>query len=193
MGEGLGSEGDFLGLLRADDGTLLWCDGSGMGADTVVTGPPSGLGAVLAAALAALPQGRCLLFARSEAARALAALSESLLPPICTDSCLFYRRHVVDPDFGGRPADEDGPRLATLLSAPGTRAAVIGNQGVLTLGPDVAQALSDLHRFDRAAGTYLRTRATGLALRLLPDELVESQPEPDAQAFYAAVKARLGD
>ncbi len=189
---GLGEPGDFLALLKADGDTMLVAGGAGAGPDAIGTEAPHGKGAALAAALAQV-DARCLIFARPQNALALAALSESLLPPICPDSALFHHRHVVDPDFGGRPAEEEGPRLAALLAAPGTRAAVIGNQGVLTLGSRVSHALSNLHRFERAAGTYLRALATGHALRILPDELAAAQPEPDAEAFFAAVKAVTGD
>ncbi|MFY0633611.1 MAG: class II aldolase/adducin family protein [Vannielia sp.] len=190
---GLGERGDFMALLRAADETLLWCDGSGIGPNDIGTGTPPDLGAAFAAALADLPQSRCLIFARPPKARALAALSESMLPPICPDSALFHHAHVVDPDFGGRSPEEEGPRLAALLSAPGTRAAVIGNQGVLTLAPGLGTALSLLHRFERATETYLRALATGHALRILPDELAAAQPAPDHEAFFAAIKAVNSD
>ncbi len=184
---GLADAGDFLALVKADDGSLLWSDGTGLGPNDVRSEAPHGTGAALAATLTAL-NARCLIFARPQQARTLAALSESLLPPICADSALFHRRHIVDPDFGGRAAVEEGPRLASLLAARGTRVAVIGNQGVLTIGAQLANALSDLHRFERAAGTYLRALATGHSLRLLPDELAAMQPEPDAEAYFAAQK-----
>ncbi|SIO18647.1 class II aldolase/adducin family protein [Vannielia litorea] len=189
---GLGEPGDFLALLKADGDTILVADGSGAGPDAIGTEPPYGMGTALAAALGQT-DARCLIFARPPQSVALAALAESLLPPICTDSALFHHHHVVDPDFGGRPPEEEGPRLSALLVAPGTRAAVIGNHGVLTLGPRVSHALLHLHRFERAAGTYLRALATGHALRILPDELATSQPAPDPEAFFAAVKAVTGD
>ncbi|QDC07904.1 hypothetical protein FHY55_00985 [Oceanicola sp. D3] len=185
---GLVDAGDFLCLIRPDDTSLLWCDGSGCTPDDIRTGPPEGIGATLAVALTALPDTRCLLFARPPQTRALAALTESQLQPICPDSSLFHHKHLVDSDFGGRTPEDEGGRLAALLSAPSLRAALIGNQGVLTLGPRVSLALSYLHRFERAAGTYLRALSTGHSLRRLPDELASTQPEPDAEAFFAAVK-----
>ncbi|MBS8227927.1 class II aldolase/adducin family protein [Vannielia litorea] len=187
MRNGLAEEGDFLALFEADDGAVLACDGRGIGPNDILSEGHSGLSAALVDTLGQI-EARCLVFARPCHSRTVAALSVSQIPPICPDSALFHRKHTIDGDFGGRPLAEEAPRLAAMLTVPEARAVLIGNLGVITLGASVAQALSRLHRFERAADTYLRALATGQGLRLLPDELAVAQPEPDSDAFFAAIK-----
>lgn len=132
-----------------------------------------------AESLAALSPARCLIFARPPAAMALAALAESELPPICPDSALFHRRHVV--------MDAPGP-----LAAPGAIAAVIGNHGLLTLGDSPAEALLRLVLFERAAGTYLAALASTRALRIMPPEAAATFAMPCARAFLERLRRADG-
>ena len=50
---------------------------------------------------------------------------------------------------------------------------VMGNHGVLVIGPTVAETFNRLYYFERAAETYIRALQTGRPLRVLPDAIAE--------------------
>jgi len=179
--------GDFAAVLSPETGPMLSVHAASTDAREVTEGS-EGAPPLLAALAGALPKPCCLILARPPRATVLAALAESQLPPICAESALFHRRHAVDPDFGGRPPGEEGARLATLVT-PETRAVVLANHGLLLVGARTADAVQSLVLFERAAGTYLEALATGRPLRIMPEEIVTDLPAPDADDFFATIRA----
>lgn len=121
----------------------------------------------------ALPHARCVMHVHSIHATVLASLAESRLPAIDQNSAMFHDRIVIDDHYGGMAFEEEGTRCATLLADPKTIAMVMGNHGVLVIGPTVAETFNRLYYFERAAETYIRALQTGRPLRVLPDAIAE--------------------
>lgn len=121
----------------------------------------------------ALPHARCVMHVHSIHATVLASLADSRLPAIDQNSAMFHDRIVIDDHYGGMAFEEEGTRCAALLADPKTIAMVMGNHGVLVIGPTVAETFNRLYYFERAAETYIRALQTGRPLRILPDEIAE--------------------
>ncbi|WP_434618425.1 class II aldolase and adducin N-terminal domain-containing protein [Tabrizicola sp. M-4] len=121
----------------------------------------------------ALPHARCVMHVHSIHATVLASLADSRLPAIDQNSAMFHDRIVIDDHYGGMAFEEEGTRCAALLADPKTIAMVMGNHGVLVIGPSVAETFNRLYYFERAAETYIRALQTGRPLRILPDEIAE--------------------
>lgn len=113
-------------------------------------------------------------------ATALASLGDSSLPPIDQNSAQFYNRVAVDEEYGGLAFEEEGERVCKLLEDPKTRVLVMGNHGVLAVGPTPAAAFDTLYHFERACETYLTALATGQALRVLSAQIAEKTAQEAA-------------
>ncbi|MDJ0821823.1 MAG: class II aldolase and adducin N-terminal domain-containing protein [Paracoccaceae bacterium] len=147
----------------------------------------------------ACPQARCLMHVHSRYATVLAALADSTLPPIDQNTATFYRRHMVDEEFGGLAFEAEGARCAALLTDPKVKTLIMGNHGVLVIGDSVAETFNRLYYFERAAETYVLALQTGRPLRVLSDEIAEKTAQeleayPDqAEKHLAELKAILDD
>lgn len=119
----------------------------------------------------ALPHARCVMHVHSIHATVLASLADSRLPAIDQNSAMFHDRIVIDDHYGGMAFEEEGTRCAALLADPKTIAMVMGNHGILVIGPTVAETFNRLYYFERAAETYIRALQTGRPLRVLPDAI----------------------
>lgn len=119
------------------------------------------------------PHARCVMHTHSIFATVLACLADSNLPPIDQNTATFYKRYVIDENFGGLAFEEEGERCAAALSDPKIKTMIMGNHGVLVLGDTVADAFNRLYYFERAAETYIRALQTGQKLRVLPEEIAE--------------------
>ena len=119
---------------------------------------------------ATVPHARCVVHAHPEYATVLAGLKDSTLYPIDQASMRFFGQVAIDEDFGGMALSEDeGDRLAALL---GNRSVMMmGNHGVVTVGPTVAHAFDSLYYFERAARTLVLAYATGRELRIVSDDV----------------------
>jgi len=137
-----------------------------------------------------VPHARCVMHVHSTHATVLASLADSRLPPIDQNSAMFFRRHIVDGDFGGMAFEDEGTRCAALLTDPKVMAMVMGNHGVLVIGQSVAEAFHRLYYFERAAGTYIRALQTGQPLRLLSDEVAEKTAR-DWEGYHGFAEAHL--
>ncbi|MCV0395116.1 MAG: class II aldolase and adducin N-terminal domain-containing protein [Rhizobiaceae bacterium] len=122
----------------------------------------------------ALPHARCVMHVHSVHATVLASLADSTLPPIDQNSAMFFRRHVVDEGYGGLAFEEEGARVATLLTDPKVKVMVMGNHGVLVVGDTVGDTFDRLYYFERACETYIKALWTGRPLRVLSDEVAET-------------------
>lgn len=137
-----------------------------------------------------VPHARCLMHVHSTHATVLASLADSTLPPIDQNSAMFFRRHVVDGDFGGMAFEEEGTRCAGLLANPDTMVMVMGNHGVMVVGQSVAEAFHRLYYFERAAETYIRALQTGRPLRILSDAVAERTAR-DWEGYHGFAEAHL--
>jgi ribulose-5-phosphate 4-epimerase/fuculose-1-phosphate aldolase len=144
-----------------------------------------------------VPHARCAMHVHSTYATVLASLADSRLPPIDQSSAMFYKRQVIDEDYGGLALEEEGTRCARLFQDPSVRTVIMGNHGVLFIGETVAETFMRMYYFERAARTYIIALSTGRPLRELSHEVAErtaSQQEGDAQAeadFLAGLRAVL--
>ena len=138
----------------------------------------------------ALPHARCVMHVHSIHATVLASLADSRLPAIDQNSAMFHDRIVIDDHYGGMAFEEEGTRCAALLADPKTIAMVMGNHGVLVIGPTVAETFNRLYYFERAAETYIRALQTGRPLRVLPDAIAEKTAQEWA-AYPGFAEAHL--
>jgi len=118
-----------------------------------------------------LPQARCVLHTHSKYATALATLAVPELPPIDQNTMRFFNRYAVDLGFDGMGLGGEAERLTTTLGDK--RVLLMGNHGVMVVGPTVARAFDDLYYFERACETYLVALATGKALNVVPAAIAE--------------------
>jgi ribulose-5-phosphate 4-epimerase/fuculose-1-phosphate aldolase len=134
----------------------------------------------------ACPHARCVMHVHSIHATVLASLADSRLPPIDQNCAMFFRRYVVDDQYGGMAFGDEGARCAGLLADPRITTMIMGNHGVLVVGRTVAETFNRLVYFERAAETYVRALQTGRPLRVLPDEIAEKTArEWEAYPAYA--------
>ncbi|MCY1125606.1 class II aldolase and adducin N-terminal domain-containing protein [Frigidibacter sp. RF13] len=147
----------------------------------------------------ACPHARVVMHVHSVHATVLASLADSRLPAIDQNTAMFFGRHVVDDHFGGMAFEEEGARCAQMLSDPKITTMIMGNHGVLVIGPTIAEAFHRLYYFERAAETYIRALQTGRPLRVLSDDIAEKtarewETYPGfAQAHLSEMKAILDD
>ncbi len=121
----------------------------------------------------ACPHAVCVMHVHSVHATVLASLADSRLPAIDQNSAMFHNRQIVDEHFGGMAFEAEGARCAQLLADPKITVLIMGNHGVLIIGPTVAEAFNRLYYFERAAETYIRALQTGRPLRYLPEAVAE--------------------
>ncbi|MCL4675808.1 MAG: class II aldolase/adducin family protein, partial [Pararhodobacter sp.] len=139
----------------------------------------------------ACKHARCVMHVHSIHATVLACLQDSRLPPVDQNSAMFFGRHVVDERYGGMALGDEAARCAALLADPKIMVMVMGNHGVLAVGPSVAEAFHRLYYFERAAETYIRALRTGRPLRVMSDELAEKTArEWEAYPGFAAAHLR---
>ena len=146
-----------------------------------------------------VPFARCAMHVHSRYATVLATLADSLLPPVDQNSAMFFGRQVVDEDYGGFAFDDEGERVAGLLSDPKKKVLVMGNHGIMILGTTVADAFNRMFFFERACSNYITALMTGQPLRRLSDKVAEgvaaaadSYPEQDVK-HLRELKAILDD
>ena len=119
------------------------------------------------------PHARCVMHVHPIYATVLASLADSNLPPIDQNSAIFYKRYVIDEEYGGLAFEKEGERCAEMLNDPKIKVMIMGNHGVLVIGSNVADTFNRLYYFERAAETYIKALWTGQPLRLLSDEIAE--------------------
>lgn len=144
-----------------------------------------------------VPHARCAMHVHSIFATVLASLKDSRLPPIDQNCATFFNRYVIDEGYGGLAFEEEGERCAAQFTDPKRKVMIMGNHGVLVIGDSVAETFNRMYYFERACETYIRALQTGMALRILPDDVaektaqeLEEYPEQDVR-HLAELKAIL--
>lgn len=118
-----------------------------------------------------VPRAKVLLHTHQPHATALAMLKGGRLEWALHTSCRFYGRVAYDTDYDGVAlADSVGERMARMLGD--AEVLFLGNHGVMTIAPTVAQAYDDLYFVERAARTQILAMSTGKSLAELDLELV---------------------
>lgn len=119
-----------------------------------------------------VPRAKVLMHTHQPYATALAMLAEGRLEWALHTTCRFYGRIAYDGDYDGVAlADSVGERMAGMLGD--AEVLLLGNHGVITAAPTVAQAFDDLYFIERAAMTQVLAMSTGRPLAPLPVEMVE--------------------
>lgn len=146
----------------------------------------------------ALPRARCILHTHMPYATALSTLADPEIKPIDQNTMRFHHAVAYDTDYAGLAlADDEGDRLVRALGDKSIL--MMGNHGVLVVGPSVARAFDDLYYLERACRTLVLAYATGQPLatidvglaRRVADEWAAYQGF--AAAHFAELKAILDD
>ncbi|MGZ8918446.1 MAG: aldolase [Methylobacter sp.] len=119
-----------------------------------------------------VPRARVLLHTHQPYATALTMIADGHLEWALHTSCRFYGRVAYDTDYDGVAlSDRVGERMTKILGDADVL--FLGNRGVITAAPTVAQAFDDLYFVERAAQTQILAMSTGRPLARLPHELIE--------------------
>ena len=119
------------------------------------------------------PHAICIMHVHPIYSTVLATLADSRLPPIDQRSVMFYKRYVIDEEYGGLAFKNEGERCASQLSDQKFNVMIMGNHGLLVIGEDVADTFNRLYYFELAAETYIKALWTGKPLRVMPDRIAE--------------------
>ena len=143
------------------------------------------------------PQARCVLHVHPKYATALACLKDKSMPPIDQNTMRFYNRIAYDDGFDGMGLGDEAERLSTKLGNQSVL--MMGNHGVMTAGPTVAEAFDNLFYFEKACETLITALGSGRDLDIVSHDVAEktaSQWEQytDNHAYHlAAIKEILDD
>ena len=116
-----------------------------------------------------LAHARCVLHLHPRYATVLASLKDSTLHPIDQNTMRFHGRVAVDENYGGMALGDEAERVCGLLGDKPVL--LMGNHGVLVVGPTVAHAFDELYHLERACETLVLAYATGRELRIAPPEV----------------------
>lgn len=116
-----------------------------------------------------VPQARCVLHVHSRYATVLASLKDSRILPIDQNTMRFFGRHAIDDGFDGMGLGDEAERMVDRLGDKPVM--IMGNHGVLVVGPSVAQAFDELYYLERACETLITAYATGKVLRVASDAI----------------------
>ena len=123
-----------------------------------------------------VPRARVLLHTHQPYATALTMIAGGRLEWALHTTCRFYGRVAYDNDYDGVAlSDTVGERMAKILGDADVL--FLGNHGVITAAPTVAQAFDDLYFVERAAQTQIIAMSTGQPLARLSKELIEQVAE----------------
>ncbi len=144
-----------------------------------------------------VPHARCIMHLHPKYTTALACLKDPVLPPIDQNSMRFYNRVAFDNGYDGMGLGEEAERLGRVL---GNRSVMLmGQHGILVVGPNVARCFDAIYYFERAAETYLTALMTGRELNIASDAVAEKTAEQwemypgFAEKHFAAVRAMLDE
>lgn len=119
-----------------------------------------------------VPRAKVLLHTHQPYATALTMLGRGRLEWALHSSCRFFGRVAYDTDYDGVALEDAvGERMARILGD--AEVMFLGNHGVITAAPTVAQAWDDLYFLERSARTQILAMSTGQALEYLEPKLVE--------------------
>jgi ribulose-5-phosphate 4-epimerase/fuculose-1-phosphate aldolase len=119
-----------------------------------------------------VPRARVLFHTHQPYAAALTMIASGRLEWALHTTCRFYGRVAYDNDYDGVALSNTvGERMANILGDADVL--FLGNHGVITAAPTVAQAFDDLYFVERAAQTQILAMSTGQPLARLSTELIE--------------------
>lgn len=144
------------------------------------------------------PNARCVLHAHSKYATVLSCLTDPVLPPIDQNCMRFFGRVAIDTGFDGMGLGDEAERVCSMLDDKPIL--LMGQHGVIAVGPGVAQAFDDLYYFERACETYITALSTGRPLSIASDRVANKtamqwrDDYPDfARQHFDALRAILDE
>jgi ribulose-5-phosphate 4-epimerase/fuculose-1-phosphate aldolase len=119
-----------------------------------------------------VPHARVALHIHPPYATTLATLKDPTIYPIDQVTARFFRRIGYDLSFGGIATEAaEGERIASTI---GNHSAIMmGNHGVTTVAPTVAEAFDALYHLERAARQLVLAYSTGQPISIMSDALAE--------------------
>ncbi len=119
-----------------------------------------------------VPRARVLMHTHQPYATALTMIAGGRIEWAMQTACRFYGRVAYDTDYDGVAlSDSVGERMARMLGD--AEVLFLGNHGVITAAPTVAQAFDDLYFIERVAQTQVLAMGTGQPLAKLTTEMIE--------------------
>mgnify|MGYP002525103665 CR=1 FL=1 len=123
-----------------------------------------------------VPRARVLMHTHQPYATALTMIADGRLKWALHTSCRFYGRVVYDTDYDGVAlSDSVGERMAKMLGDADLM--FMGNHGIMTAAPTVAQAFDDLYFVERVAQTQILAMSTGQPIADLDQAMIEQVAE----------------
>jgi ribulose-5-phosphate 4-epimerase/fuculose-1-phosphate aldolase len=120
-----------------------------------------------------VPRARVLLHTHQPYATALTMIAGGRIEWAMHTACRFYGRVAYDTDYDGVAlSDSVGERMARIIGDADVL--FLGNHGVITTAPTVAQAFDDLYFVERVAQTQILAMSSGQPLNLLAPEMIET-------------------
>lgn len=119
-----------------------------------------------------VPHGRVALHLHPPYATTLACLKDPTIKPLEQVTARFFNRLAIDKSFGGIATDaREGERIAATIG--NHNAVMMGNHGVTTLAPTIAEAFDLMYHLERASRTMVLAYSTGRPLNIMSDKLAE--------------------
>ena len=119
-----------------------------------------------------LPRARVLLHTHQPYATALTMIDGGRIEWAMQTACRFYGRVAYDTDYDGVALSNSvGEPMAEILGD--AEILFLGNHGVITAAPTVAQTFDDLYFIERVAQTQILAMSMGRPLTQLPLEMIE--------------------
>ncbi len=181
--------------VRASD--LVLCDANDPTTMERPDAPDPSAWSIHSAIHRTVPHARIALHIHPPYATALAGLKDPTIYPIDQVTARWYKRLGYDLAFGGIATEAaEGERIATTI---GNHSAIMmGNHGVTTVAPTVAEAFDALYHLERAARTMVLAYSTGQPLAIMADDLAEEtaaewQTYKDAEHAHFAEMKRVLD
>lgn len=99
---------------------------------------------------------------------ALCCLQDFEFQMLDQNACRFYRRIAYDRAYNGMALDNnEGERVARLLGNDKS-VLLMGNHGVIVVGPSVAEAFDELYYLEKAAQIQVLALSTRQPLAIIP-------------------------
>lgn len=119
---------------------------------------------------AARPDVKCVIHTHTVAGMAVASQQDGLLP-LCQKALKFMGRTAYH-DFEGKAQDLD-ERERLVQDLGDNNHLILRNHGLLVCGPTIMWAFKRIYGLEKACQTQLAAQASGAALVMLSDDLVE--------------------
>jgi ribulose-5-phosphate 4-epimerase/fuculose-1-phosphate aldolase len=131
-----------------------------------------------------LPRAKVVFHTHQPWSTALTMIGEGKIEWALQAAVRFYGRVAYDRSYDGVALDDRvGTRVARTVGD--AEVLLMGNHGVLTVGPTIAQAWDDLYFLERVCKTQILAMSTGQPLAILDHEMIQST---NVQTIYERIE-----